>query len=593
MVARWMLLGLLGLFLRPGIVGSSDDFFENRVRPVLAKNCFACHANSELGGLRLDSEAAVLKGGKSGPALIPGDATNSLLMQAVRQTHSRLKMPPQGRLRTEEMDDLAAWINSGAAWPKTATVKQAASQITAEQRAFWSFQFIRKPTVPQPRNVSWARTDIDRFLLARMEAENVTPAEPADKRTLIRRVTFDLVGLPPTPEEVAAFVTDEAPNAFEKVVDRLLSSPHYGERWARHWLDLARYSDGQQSARDDSPFPNAFRYRDWIIEAFNSDMPFDVFVKAQIAADQMEAGVREKLLPGLGFQAIGESNPDRVDVTTRVFLGLTVGCAQCHDHKFDPIPTRDYYSLMGVFDSSKVDEHPLVPSDVVEKYKAAKKNSEQRKEELKLFLDKQVLQVTDILASQTEQYIVAAWRLLQDTKLKATDAASPDQLDVETLERWGKYLQKTERDHQFVSSWDALRQRGSATEDEVRKVAREIHVALQDVLREKAAIEDRNYVKLGGLEGMKDTDKVIATLVDALPIEKYYFWRDMASRPYKVEDLNFGGGIYYYGPKEIDRFLAERWQRYLTALRRNQEARRSNSFGVSVLAYLERLGQAS
>lgn len=568
MLSGRMLLSFVGVLLVPGIARSSDEFFENRIRPVLAKNCFACHTNSQLGGLRLDSEAAMLKGGKSGPAVIAGDAGGSLLMQAVRQTHPRLKMPPQGRLRTEELDDLAAWINQGAAWPKSEAVKTSPrAQITAEQRAFWSFQPVRKPAVPQPRNAAWARTDIDRFLLARMEAENITPAKPTDKRTLIRRVTFDLIGLPPTPQEVADFVADDSPKAFEKVVDRLLASPHYGERWARHWLDLARYSDGQQSARDDSPFANAFRYRDWVIDAFNKDMPFDVFVKAQIAADQMGPEAPDKLLPGLGFQAIGESNTDRVDVTTRVFLGLTVGCAQCHDHKFDPIPTRDYYSLLGVFESSSVDEHPLVAADVVEKYKAAKKLSEQRQAELKLFLDKQVLQVTDILASQTEQYVIAAWRLISDSKLKAADAVAADQLDVETLERWVKYLQKTERDHKFFAAWDELRKRGSATEDEVRKVAHQIQADVQDVLREKAAIEDRNYVKLGGLEGMKDTDKVIATLVDALPIEKYYFWRDMASRPYKVEDLNFAGGIYYYGPKEVDRFLAERWQRYLTGLR--------------------------
>ena len=254
-------------------------------------------------------------------------------------------------------------------------------------------------------------------------------------------------------------------------------------------------------------------------------------------------------------------------MTTRVFLGLTVGCAQCHDHKFDPIPTRDYYSLLGVFDSSRDEEYPLAPADVVEKYKNAKKASERKQAELKLFLEKQVTQVTDILASQSEQYIMAAWRMLVDPAQKAAEAAAPDRLDVETLERWVKYLQKSEREHGFFAAWDQLRRRGPVPEKEARTVAQGIAAAIQEVLREKNAIEDRNYVKLGGLEGMKDTDKVISTLVDALPIEKYYFWRDMASRPYKVEDLNFGGGIYYYGPKEVDRFLGEHWQRYLTALR--------------------------
>jgi cytochrome c553 len=565
----------LAILLLPGIASvalaqvqsTNEEFFENRIRPVLAENCFACHTNSRLGGLRLDSRDALLAGGKSGPAVIAGDSSGSLLMQAVRQTHSRLKMPPQSRLEAREIADLAAWIDGGAAWPAKQEAIASQVRITPEQRAFWSFQPVRRTPISHPSNTAWAKNDIDRFLLARMEAEKVTPAKAADKRTLIRRVTFDLIGLPPTPKEIAEFLADDSPSAFEKVVDRLLNSPHYGERWARYWLDLARYSDGKQAARDDSPLPNAYRYRDWVIAAFNSDMPFDVFVKAQIAADHMPLEGRENLLPGLGFQALGENNSDRVDVTTRVFLGLTVGCAQCHDHKFDPIPTRDYYSLLGVFESSRDEEYPLAPLEVVEAYKSGKQASERKQAELKQFLDKQVLQVTEILASQSEQYVMAAWQLIVDPTKKTVDVAAPERLDVETLERWVKYLQKNEREHGFFAAWDELGKRGSASEKEARIVAKGIASAIQDVLREKSAIEDRNYVKLGGQEGMKDTDKVISTLVDALPIEKYYFWRDMASRPYKVEDLNFGGGIYYYGPKDVERFLGEHWQRYLTALR--------------------------
>jgi hypothetical protein len=249
--------------------------------------------------------------------------------------------------------------------------------MTAEQRSFWSFQPVHKPVVPRPKDETWSKTAIDRFLLARLETEGLRPAKGTDKRTLLRRVTFDLTGLPPTPEEVSTFLADYSRDAYPKVVDRLLASPRYGERWARHWLDLARYSDGKQGARDDTPYANAFRYRE--IDAFNKDMPYDVFVKAQIAADQMPTPARESMLPGLGFQTVGESDADRVDVTTRVFLGLTVACAQCHDHKFDPIPTRDYYSLLGIFRSSITDEHPLVPRDVVAAYKNSKKASEEKK----------------------------------------------------------------------------------------------------------------------------------------------------------------------------------------------------------------------
>jgi hypothetical protein len=399
-----------------------------------------------------------------------------------------------------------------------------------------------------------------------MEAEGVAPAPRAGKRTLIRRVTFDLIGLPPTPQEVSAFLADDSPGAFAKVVDRLLASPHYGERWGRYWLDLARYSDGRQGARDDTPYANAFRYRDWVIGAFNRDLPYDIFLKAQIAADLMPAPANRELLPGLGFQTLGESNADRVDVTTRAFLGLTVGCAQCHDHKFDPIPTRDYYSLLGVFESSREDEYPLVSPDVIDRYKKAKKASDEKQAELKLFLEKQVAQVTSILASQTAQFVEAAWPLIEHPGQKPDAAAAANGLDAETLERWVRYLQKNDRDHPFLAPWDEFRKRGGAN---VRDLARSIHAAVEDVLREKAAIDDRNYVKLGGLEGMKDTDKVIATLVDALPIGKYYFWRDIASRPYKVEDLNFAGGIYYYGPKEVERFLGDYWKRYLATLRKD------------------------
>jgi hypothetical protein len=227
---------------------------------------------------------------------------------------------------------------------------------------------------------------IDGLIGARLQAEGLAQGRMADRRTLLRRATFDLTGLPPTPEEMRAFLADESPGAFAKVVDRLLASPHYGERWARHWLDVARYSDGAQGAREDSPYENAWRYRDWVVQALNEDLPYNEFVRAQIAADLLPG---QKHLAALGFQTIGESDNDRVDVTTRAFLGFTVGCAQCHDHKFDPIPTKDYYSLLGVFKSSKVDEHPLVEAAEVTRYKDAKKAVAAKQEELNLFLEAQ------------------------------------------------------------------------------------------------------------------------------------------------------------------------------------------------------------
>ncbi len=554
-MGRTILRDLRILFLAaPALwAGSPGDFFESRVRPVLAKNCYACHTQSEMGGLRLDSRERLMKGGKSGGVVVPGKPAESLLLQAVEYRHARLKMPPQTPLKAEEIGDLRTWIADGAVFPEGGTGK-------ADPRSFWSFQPVRKAAAPRA-GATWARTEIDRFLAARMEAEGLEPAKPADRRTLLRRVTFDLTGLPPAPDEITAFVADTAPNAWEKVVDRLLASPHYGERWARHWLDIARYSDGREGARDDDPYPNAYRYRDWVVQALNKDLPYDQFIKAQIAADRMPAAERDAFLPGLGFQTIGESDNDRVDVTTRVFLGLTVGCAQCHDHKFDPIPTLDYYSLLGVFKSSKVIEHPLVDKVVVEEYKKAKHAAAEKQAELKRFTDRQIAQVIDILGSQTADYLLAAWK----------NESKPD-LDTETFEHWKAYLKDAKKEYSFFDPWFALMKRGNATEAEVREMAARMQQTVQGVFAEKKAIDDRNYVKLGGIEGMKDEAKVIATLVEALPIEKFYFWRDMASPPLKVEDIRFAGGIYYYNSKDVERFLDPRWKRYYDRLRAEAEA---------------------
>jgi len=532
----------LALFLiLPAWAATPNDFFEQSVRPILADHCFACHTKAALGGLRLDSREAVLRGGKSGPAALPGKSSESLLLQAVEHRHAKLKMPPTEKLAPEQIDSLRQWIDSGLPWPEAKTA--------AAAQTLWSLQPVRKPATSG---------GIDAFLQAQRLKAGLKANPSADRRTLIRRLSFDLIGLPPTPEEITAFVNDRSPNAYEKVVDRLLASPHYGERWARHWLDLARYSDGKQAAREDTPYPNAFRYRDWVVDAFNKDLPYDTFVKAQLAADHLNDTA---LLPALGFQTLGESDNDRVDVTTRVFLGFTVGCAQCHDHKYDPIPTKDYYALLGVFQSSKTSEHALVSKDVAGRYKAAKKASAEKQEELKQFLDRQVSQVTDILASQTSQYLMAARAVVLGRK--------PDTqgLDSETLDRWVAYFRRTEREHPFLKEWDALMKNGGGSDAEAESAARNLHASIQDLFAEKKAMEDRNYVKLGGLEGMKNTGKVIATLVEALPIEKYYFWRDLASRPYKVEDINFPGGVYYYGPKDVERFLGAHWKSYLDRLR--------------------------
>ena len=235
------------------------------------------------------------------------------------------------------------------------------------------------------------------------------PSKPAGKTALIRRATFDLTGLPPTPEEIDAFLADRSPAAFAKVVDRLLDSPRYGERWGRYWLDLARYADGKLGASRDTPYENAFRYRDWVIGAFNRDLPYNRMIEAQIAADQLDVPDKDQLLAGLGFQALGSDAGERLDVTSRTFLGLTVGCAQCHDHKYDPIPTKDYYSLYGVFASTSGNEIPLVGAQEVEAYKKAKKAIDDQEKKIDDFVSKRSVELQEILAQDTSRYLMAAW----------------------------------------------------------------------------------------------------------------------------------------------------------------------------------------
>ena len=290
------------------IPANSPDFFETKIRPVLIKNCYSCHTNSQMSGLRVDSQDAMTKGGKRGAAVVPGNPSGSLLLTAIRQTDPGLKMPMGGKLTEAEVNDFAAWIEAGAVWPKNTAVAAATDGkyvIYPEQKEFWSLVPLKQPKLPLVRDMKWSKTDIDRFVLARLEKEGLKPVAQASKRDLIRRATLDLTGLPPTYEEIQAFEKDTSANAFAKVVDRLLASPHYGERWGRVWLDVARYAEDDYRSLNPNPkgyrpYPNAYAYRDWVVQAFNDDMPFDKFVKAQIAGDLVDPKDRPKMLPATG-----------------------------------------------------------------------------------------------------------------------------------------------------------------------------------------------------------------------------------------------------------------------------------------------------
>jgi hypothetical protein len=371
----------------------AEEFFEKSIRPVLAENCFNCHGDrKQKAGLRLDSRQALLTGGETGPAIVPGHPEQSLLLKALHY-QDELKMPPKGQLRDAEVAALTTWIKQGAPWPDSKEAIRPIApasnfKISPKDRQFWSFRPIADPSVPNVNDV-WAKSAIDRFILAKLAEKQLRPLEAADKRTLIRRATFDLIGLPPKPEEVEAFLKDEAPDAFATVVDRLLASPHYGERWARHWLDVARYGEDQAHTFEARKYPQGFRYRDWLIKAFNDDMPYDRFVMEQIASDLLDLPDRQDNAAALGFFALGpvyygdpkklDQYDDRIDTLSRGFLGLTVACARCHDHKFDPISTKDYYGLAGIIASSEYTEIPLVSPEEAEKAKAALSAADKKK----------------------------------------------------------------------------------------------------------------------------------------------------------------------------------------------------------------------
>lgn len=366
----WFFAGWLGLAVLPAPAADKPSeaeqtrFFEQNVRPLLAEKCWKCHGEEkQRGGLRLDSLAAALKGGESGPAVVPGRPDESLLVEAIN--YASFEMPPDGKLSDEEIAALTMWIQRGAFWPNAALQPRhtgpAEPKITDADREHWAFQPVRRPEVPTVDDGGWCRNEIDQFIFQQLSAAGLTPAPEADRRTLLRRVSFDVTGLPPSPEEIEAFLQDDSPQAYEHLVDRLLDSPRYGERWAQHWLDLVRYAESD-GFRQDAFRPHAWRYRDYVIRAFNEDKPYDRFVREQLAGDEIAPDDADALV-ATGFlrHYLYEYNQrdartqwqdilnNVTDVTGEVFLGLGMGCARCHDHKFDPILQDDYYGLQAFF----------------------------------------------------------------------------------------------------------------------------------------------------------------------------------------------------------------------------------------------------
>ena len=348
-------------------------FFESAVRPVLVEHCDKCHGPAkQWNGLRLDSREAILRGGDSGPAIVPGQPDKSLLIRAVRQIDDELKMPAESKLTERQIADLVKWVEMGAPFPVATAAPSAAGRVHRDP-SHWAFQPPANPSLPGLSDFTWLQSPVDHFVLAKLDAAELAPALRADRRTLVRRVTFDLTGLPPTPDEIEAFGVEARPDALERLVDRLLAAPAYGERWGRHWLDVARYADSN-GLDENVAHGNAWRYRDYVVAAFNDDKPYDRFLTEQLAGDLLPAAnqaERHEQLIATGFLAIGpkvlaevdeakmqmDIVDEQIDTVGRAFLGLTLGCARCHDHKFDPIDTADYYGLAGVFKSSRAMEN--------------------------------------------------------------------------------------------------------------------------------------------------------------------------------------------------------------------------------------------
>ena len=420
-----LILGMFGVWLSAGHAQEAAkpspaaiQFFESKVRPVLAENCFSCHGDKkQRGSLRLDSLAAILEGGDQGPALVPGHPEKSLIAKAITHDDKDFKMPPTKKLAREQIADLTNWIKMGAPWPggtNTAApvARKGEKPITAEERAHWAFQPVKRPALPAVKNRAWIANPIDAFVLAGLEAKGLGPNPPAASQELLRRVHYDLTGLPPTLKEIEEFERDCAnakpQAAYEKLIDRLLDSPRYGEKWGRHWLDLVRYAETNSYERD-NPKPHVWRYRDYVIRAFNQDKPYDQFIKEQLAGDEfgspgepgaLATGVNPDALIATGFYRLGiwddePSDPvqarydgldDIVATTGQVFLGLTFDCARCHDHKIDPILQKDYYRLVSFFhninhyrNGGPTDEQPIGTAEQREEFaKAARKIQQER-----------------------------------------------------------------------------------------------------------------------------------------------------------------------------------------------------------------------
>ncbi len=591
--------------------GSSvgEDYFETKVRPIFANVCSKCHGDDATSGLRVDSRESLLKGGSRGPAIVPNNPDKSLMIQAVRQT-GELKMPKGGKLTPEQVQSLTDWVKMGAPWPRSKQVLTATSgsqyKISLARRSFWSFQPFKMPVTPSVKNARWAKTAIDRFVLAKLESQGISPAPAADRRTLIRRATFDLTGLPPTPEEIEAFEKDKSPQAFEKVVDRLLASPRYGERWGRHWLDVARYAEDDVRGLDPKgrgymPFHGAYAYRDWVIKAFNEDIPYDQFVRMQLAGDLLDGQKPGDVLPATAFlgggpwlwdqaepvQGRADERNERIDAVSRGLLGLTVACARCHNHKYDPISQHDYYALAGVFASSTYKEYPLVSDTQVAAWRQKEQELLDLDEQLEEFTKAETEQLSSILAAQTSQYMVAAWRVSGKPKATVAESAEQSHLDPELLDRWVKFLAQPPKFYPFLKDWQAMIAAGGKEEDEAKaladafqKLVLQVEIAQRgikeqnEVIKAKADVKKRS--RRDALPNEFETDDQFCPgcnlELKTLPTGEASLWVDLFMRSLNSDEEKPEPGLFVFRDWALKRRLSAEWREYITRLEQQIEA---------------------
>ncbi len=467
----------LGLWAGPSISGyaqeldaGSVEYFEAKVRPLLVAHCYECHSEEAVkadnlqGGLRLDNRAGVQQGGESGPVIVAGKPEESALIRSVRYSDKTLQMPPSAPLSTEQVAILEKWVSLGAPDPREGSAHVPPSKAGIdfdEGRKRWAFQPPIKHPAPPVANTSWPIKTLDYFVLAALEQRSLKPVRPATRQELLRRASFDLIGLPPTPEECAAFEKDVEPGAWERVITRLLMSPHYGERWGRYWLDVARYADDQGNSFL-TPTPAAYLYRDWVVKALNDDMPYDEFVRLQIAGDLLPDPASDYVtrLAGLGFQSLGpqfrkgaageakakaDELEDRVDTLSRGILGLTVSCARCHDHKFDPIPTRDYYSLASAYNGADWPNRMLASPTVVDAHNQWRAQVDQSTANLKKWKEDRAKAVGRTALDKVDQYVLGALQIYLHRQLASPldEAAFSQQqgLQLHFLHRWIKSIE--------------------------------------------------------------------------------------------------------------------------------------------------------